>query len=606
MTILGTWGPNQKDSDWSDAAPWEFFKSEGKARKTSPVRLGDASRRIRILAVVLALAVSVFGMRLVQLQVIEAPALAMAAAESRAREVVVPGRRGDIVDVKGAPLATTVDARDITVDQTLIRDVETTATQLAPILKIDAEVLAERLAGDKRFSYVARQVTPEQWRLVRQLQIPGIFSERTTSRVYPTGQTSAGLIGFVGTDGHGLGGLEFALEDVLSGKDGVLVYEAAAGGRRIPVGTGSESNPTAGKGVMLTIDRDLQWVAQRSITKGVRGAAADYGSIVIMDPKTGGILALASAPTYDPNAIEKATQEQLNNRALIDIFEPGSTTKVVTVAAAINEGVARPSTRIKVPSSIKRGDKRFRDSTPHGGLNLTLHGVLTKSSNIGSIRAAELLGPRGLYDYLRAFGVGQPTGLSLPGESSGHLPDPASWSQTTFPTLSFGQGLSVNAVQMASIFATLANGGVRVVPRLVVGSLKDDSTVDPLPQPEPVRVVSEKTARTVLSMMEAVVSEKGTAAKAAVDGYRIAGKTGTANRIDPSCGCYQGYVASFIGVAPADDPAIVIAVTLNNPKRGYYGGDLAAPVFADVTSAALSVLEIPPSAGRPTKYALSW
>jgi cell division protein FtsI (penicillin-binding protein 3) len=357
---------------------------------------------------------------------------------------------------------------------------------------------------------------------------------------------------------------------------------------------------------MLTIDRDLQWVAQQAIGRGVRDAAADNGSIVILDPKTGAILALASAPTFYPVAIEKANQSELNNRALIDTFEPGSTTKVITVAAAINEGVARPSTRIKVPSSIKRGDKTFRDSTPHGGLNLTLHGVLTKSSNIGSIRAAELVGPRGLYDYLRAFGVGRDTGLSLPGESSGLLPDPASWSQTTFPTLAFGQGMSVNAVQMASIFGTLANGGVRVAPRLVAGVLNDDGSLDPAAQPEPVRVVTEKTARTVVSMMEAVVSEEGTAVNAKVAGYRLAGKTGTANRIDPACGCYKGYVASFIGIAPADNPSIVIAVTLNNPRNGYYGGDLAAPVFADVTASALSLLEIPPSTGRAPKYALSW
>ena len=606
MTVLGTWGSAQRDSDWGDLAPWELTAQSANRGRSRPVRLGNSSRRIRILVLVLCLAVMAFGGRLVQIQVVNAGELSAAAAESRAREVLVPGRRGDIVDAKGAPLATTVDARDITVDQTLIRDPESVALQLAPILNIEKKRLVERLAGDKRFNYVARQVTPEQWSSIRRLQIPGIFSERTTSRVYPTGSTSAGLIGFVGADGHGLGGLEFALEETLRGQDSVLVYEAAAGGRRIPTSNGPLEGSSSGQSVMLTIDRDLQWVAQQAINRGVRDAAADNGSIVILDPKTGGILALASAPTFDPNAIEKATQSELNNRALIDTFEPGSTTKVVTVAAAINEGVARPSTRIKVPSSIKRGDKRFRDSTPHGGLNLTLHGVLTKSSNIGSIRAAELVGPRGLYDYLRAFGVGRKTGLNLPGESAGVLPDPASWSQTTFPTLSFGQGMSVNAVQMASIFATLANGGVRVPPRLVSGVLNDGGSVEPIEQPEPVRVVSEKTARTVLSMMEAVVSEQGTAEKAKVDGYRIAGKTGTANRIDPSCGCYEGYVASFIGVAPADDPSLVIAVTLDNPRNGYYGGDLAAPVFADVAASSLALLQIPPSTGRTPKYALSW
>lgn len=606
MTLMGTWGRSQRDSDWGDLAPWEAQTQSGVKGQARLVRLGNSSRRIRILVAFLCIALIAFGARLVQLQVVNAGELSAAAAQSRAREVLVPGRRGDIVDAKGAPLATTVDARDITVDQTLIRDPEEAALQLAPILGVEKKKLVERLTGQQRFFYIARQVTPEQWTSIRRLQISGIFSERTTSRVYPTGSTSAGLIGFVGTEGHGLGGLEYALEETLGGQDSVVVYEAAAGGRRIPSSTNTQEKPSSGQNIMLTIDRDLQWVAQQAISRGVRNAAADNGSIVILDPKTGGILALAAAPTFDPNAIEKASQSELNNRALIDTFEPGSTTKVVTVAAAINEGVARSSTRIRIPSSIKRGDKRFRDSTPHGGLNLTLHGVLTKSSNIGSIRAAELVGARGLYDYLRAFGVGRETGLLLPGESSGALPDPASWSQTTFPTLAFGQGMSVNAVQMASMFATLANGGVRVPPRLVAGVLREDGSLEPPTQAEPVRVVTEKTARTVVSMLEAVVSEQGTAEKAKVNGYRIAGKTGTANRIDPSCGCYKGYVASFIGIAPAEDPSLVIAVTLDNPRNGYYGGDLAAPVFADVAASSLALLQIPPSTGRSPKYAVGW
>jgi cell division protein FtsI (penicillin-binding protein 3) len=542
----------------------------------------------------------------VQIQVIEAPALAAAAAESRAREVLLPGKRGDILDRNGAPLATSVDARDITVDQTLITDPEATALQLMPILQMKKKDLIKILTGTQRFAYVAREVTPEQWGSIRQLQIPGIFSERTTTRVYPTSSTAAGLIGFVGTDGHGLAGLEYALEDTLAGSDTLMVYEAAAGGRRIPIAGEQTQDPTAGQSVMLTIDRDLQWVAQQAINRGVRDAAADNGSIVVLDPKSGDILALASAPTFDPNKVTEASQDELNNRALIDIFEPGSTTKVITVAAAINEGVAKPSTQISVPSSLKRGDKRFKDSTPHGGLNLTLHGMLTKSSNIGAIKAAELVGGPNFYQYLRDFGVGSPTGLDLPGESAGVVPAPDQWSQTTFPTLAFGQGMAVNAVQMATIFGVIANGGLRVSPRLIAGQLTDGGVFEPSERPEPVRVVTQRTAKTVLGMMEAVVSEEGTAPLAQVPGYRVAGKTGTATRIDPACGCYRGYVASFIGVAPADSPALVVGVTLNNPKNGYYGGDLAAPVFADFANSALALMEVPPSSGRAPKYAMSW
>lgn len=551
---------------------------------------------------------SLFGGRLLDLQAVQAPANAARAEAGRLRTVELPAARGAITDVHGTVLATSVDARNVTADQTLVTDPAGAAAALAPLLGLDAagrQELQQRLTGTKRFTYLARQVTPQTWDQIKALQLPGIFSEPTTRRVYPAQGLAASVVGFVGREGDGRGGIELAYQKELAGLDGVLTYESGAGGRQIPTGSAAEQEPVAGSDVRLTIDRDIQWQAQHLLEARVKASNADSGTVIVMDTRTGAIKALATAPTFDPGDLRAASADDIGNRALSDIYEPGSTSKIMTAAAVLEEGALTAGSTVVVPASrngtsvgLKLGDKVFHDHADHGTERLTFTGVLAKSSNIGTIIAAKKIGKDRLYGYLKKFGIGEPTGLGFPGESKGLLTPPATWSQEQFGTVAFGQGLSLNAVQAASVFATIANNGVRVQPSLVAGTMAPDGSFAPAAVPRTTRVVSAETAATLRAMLESVVSDEGTAPMARIPGYRVAGKTGTANRVDPSCGCYRGYTASFIGFAPADAPRLVVAVTLQNPRNGHYGGRLAGPVFKDVMSFALESMKVPPT-GTP-------
>jgi len=557
---------------------------------------------------------SLVAARLLQLQGLDAPTYAAEAEAGRLRTVTLPAVRGTITDRNGVALATTVDAVNITADQTLVVDPAATARVLAPVLQMDADLLQERLTGDAKFVYVAKKVTPRTWRAVRDLEhttveggLPGIFGERTSKRVYPGGTTAANLVGFVGADGAGLGGLEYTYEDVLAGRDGTATFELSAGGRRIPSGIASERAAVPGRDLRLTIDRDIQYVAQRAVAKAVTETRAESGTVIVLDPRSGELLAVATAPTYDPNRPGDAPAADRGNRPLTEPYEPGSTGKVLTAAALLEEGVVTPRTPVVVPNRLVRADKSFKDFEDHPTLKLTYAGTIAKSSNIGTIKAAERLGSlKRLYPYLRKFGIGQPSGLGLPGESPGFLLPPRKWSATSGYTMTFGQGYSVNTVTMASAIGTIANDGVRVRPTLVAASTDAEGTVQRSPRPERTRVVSAETARTVRAMMETVTREGGTAPLASIPGYRVGGKTGTAQRYDPGCGCYAGTTMSFIGMAPVDDPGVVVAVTLQAPKSALGGGVNAAPVFRDVASFALETLRIPPSGTKREKLPLTW
>ena len=556
--------------------------------------------------VLMAMVMSVYIAKLVDIQVVNAAPLAQRAQADLLHTVDLPAVRGTIYDAQGVPLATTVEARNVTVDQTLVKNPAASAVKLAKLLAIPANDLRDRLVGTRRFVYLAKAVTPALWHRIEALGVPGVFSERTTVRVYPAGAVAANVVGFVGANGRGLGGLEYGLESELAGQDGSLTYERAAGGRQIPTGTQTGTEAVPGTSVRLTVDRDIQWMAQQSLADAVRAAGADSGTAVVMDTRTGRILALADVPTFDPNRPAETTQADRGNRALSDAYEPGSTSKVMTMAAVIESHKATAATKITVPPTLTRAGKIFHDHNPHGTLRLTLAGVLAKSSNIGTILASERIGPNALYSYLKKFGIAEPTGLQFPGENRGLLPDPAQWSGTSFPTIAFGQGLSLNAVQAASVYATIANDGVRVSPSLVSGYVNaDGSVVAPSPS-QSIRVVSAATARTVREMLESAVSNEGTAPMARIPGYRVAGKTGTAFRVDPSCSCYKGYVASFIGLAPADAPRLVVAVSLQNPRNGHFGGVLAGPVFKKIMTFALQDQRIPPTGRRSPHLRLTW
>jgi cell division protein FtsI (penicillin-binding protein 3) len=575
-------------------------------RPAGDFRPGDPARRLRVWQLCLLFVLTIVAARVVDLQAIQGPTLAAAGDKARLRTVALPAVRGQVTDVNGVPLATTVAAKNVTVDQTLVKDPATEAASLASVLGGDPSVYATRMTGQRRFVYLAKSVTPEVWAKVSALKLPGVFSEVSSTRIYPAGSVAANVVGYVSADGHGGSGLEYGYDRLLAGTAGSQSYQSSAGGTEIPTAASSGTDPVAGTSVKLTIDRDIQWMAQSAIAAQVKAAQADSGTVVVMDPRTGQIYALATVPTFDPNKAASAALADMGNRAVADVFEPGSTSKVMTMAAVIEEGKANPLTHITVPPVLVTPYKTFHDDVPHGTLRLTLNGVLARSSNIGTILASRRIGGEKLYSYLKKFGIGESTGLHFPGESKGFVPSPANWSATSFGTIAFGQGLSLTAVQAASVYATIANDGLRVAPTLVAGYTAPDGTYQAAAAPNSVRVVSPATAVQVRSMLESVVSDDGTAPKAAIAGYRVAGKTGTANRIDDNCHCYRGYTASFIGMAPADAPRLVIAVFLQNPRNGHFGGQLAAPVFKKVMSFSLEHLRIPPTGTVHPRIPVFW
>jgi cell division protein FtsI (penicillin-binding protein 3) len=556
------------------------------------VPLVSPGKRIRFVTFIFLVVMSLYMARLVELQVVRGPELAATAQNSRLQTLTLPALRGNFTDSDGIPIATTVMARNVTVDPKLITDPVGTATALSPILGIPVETIVASLTVDSRFSYVAKRITPDTWKLVAELGIPGVFSEPTTNRVYPNGNLAASVIGYVGAEGTGLGGLEFGLNEQLMGQDGKLTVERV-NGREIPASERQSIDPVNGLSVRLTLDSNLQAMLEKSLGDQVIATGAEGGVAVIMEPGTGNILAIATYPTFDPNNPFATDDNSKRNTAVTDVFEPGS----------------NPATQYTVENRLSRGGTSFKDYVDHATLRLTLAGVLAKSSNIGTILASESIGEKKLYEYLQKFGVGQSTGMNFPGESGGKLPDinnENEWSDTTFPTLAFGQGLSVNAVQATSVFATIANDGVRMLPRLIAGYSNTEGVYEPTTVDEGVRVVSPETAKTVREMLEGVVSEDGTAKNMQIPGYRVGGKTGTANRYDEASGGYSGYTSSFIGMAPAEKPALVMSVSIHNPKTSTYGSVVAGPVFKKVMTYALAHKKVPPSTTKPPKLPVNW
>jgi len=571
------------------------------------VKLRRNSQRFHAIATLSLLIFFAYGAKLVQVQAYQAPSLSLAATDNRTRTATLTAYRGEITDRNGAPLAISVEARNLTADQTKVVNPEETAKQIAQILNIDLAELSLNLIGDKRFVYLAKKITPNQWNQIKELNLPGIYSEKTTSRVYPADTLAASLIGFVGAEGFGMSGIEYAYEELLSGEDGRMEFEASAGGKQLPQGLHSQVDPVPGVGIQLTIDRDLQYVAEQALANQVDAAQAKSGTLVAIEAKTGKILALVNYPTFNANLPNESDPNTWVNRALVDSYEPGSTAKLMTVAAVVNENVAGPNTQFIIPPELKRPSKTFKDHTPHPTLQLTLTGVFAKSSNIGTILASEMLGEEKFYDYLKKFGVGEPSGLNFPGESKGRLPELKNWSNTSFPTFSFGQGYTVNAVQIASMYATVANDGKRIPPTLIEGFIQTDGSFKAAEPKEAIEVISPQSAQIVREMMETVVSDEGTAPMASISGYRVGGKTGTAQVVDPECKCYSDdVIASFIGMAPAENPEIVVAISIHHPKNGRWGGRLAGPVFKEVAQYALQDRNIAPSEGAMKKLPVEW
>ncbi len=563
---------------------------------------------MRAILVAVVFVFSLFGAQLLRVQAFDAATVQQAALTKRLQTRTTPALRGSILDSRGVVLASSSERRTVTVDQTAVPEytktvdrkrvkvgVTAAAQDLAPLLGTTPEALAPQLMGTNRYRIVARNVTPLTWRAIQDLGVPGVLSERTTERVYPANISAASVVGFVQADGTPGSGLEVMMDKPLSGTPGKEVYQQAGDGRMIPGAQQQDVPPVNGHGVTTTLDADLQWFAQNAIANKVIEAGALSGYVVVMEVSTGKLRAVASYPTFDPANVGQAAKGDLENHAFQDVYEPGSTGKVMSMSAAIEEGVVQPGTGLIVPNRLKRSDQSFKDDVEHGTLNLTVAGALAQSSNIGTMLATERVPPPTMEGYFRKFGIGQSTGVGYPGESDGLLAKAADWSGSQRYTLLFGQGYSLNAIQSAGVYQTIANKGLRVPPSLVEGTTAPDGTFTPATSPQGVRVVTEATATKVSSMLEEVIGPGGTAPKAAIPGYRVAGKTGTADRYDAAVGGYSGFTASFIGYAPADDPKFVVAVTLQRPVNGHFGGQLGAPVFKDVMTYALQGYKVPPT-----------
>ena len=559
-----------------------------------------------------------FGLRLVQVQALQANDYRSRAVNEMEKVKTLQAPRGDITDINGVPFARSVAATSIVVDQTQILNPAKVAAFVAPILNMSVSDVQTALTGKRKWNMVAENAKPATWLKLSSAidqynskfpgmspeRIIGFFPERSYIREYPSGSLIASLIGFVNHDGVGATGLESSMNSTISGKQGKYSY---ANGYKAEIpGSQSEIIPAqAGTSIRLTVDRDIQWVAAKAIADVVKSSRALSGTVIVMDPKTGQILAHATAPTFDPNDTTKVSLVAMRNPSVLDVYEPGSTGKVMTLAAAMEEKKITPETVLTIPYALKRSTKVFHDHEPHPTQRLTTAGVLAVSSNTGSIKIGEMLSNDKLYEYLTKFGIGTKTGSGLPGESRGILPKVADWSGTTAPTVAFGQGYSLTAMQATSVFATIANDGVRVSPTVIAGKSDSSGNYTPSATRESVRVISSDTAAKMRLMMESVVSSNGTAPSAAIPGYRVAGKTGTAQRIDDTCGCYRGYTASFIGFAPADNPAYVISVTIQDPKGLHWGGYLGGPVFKKVMSFVLQSKGIAPTGTTVVPFPLT-
>ncbi|MFE3826718.1 peptidoglycan D,D-transpeptidase FtsI family protein [Streptomyces sp. NPDC059092] len=605
------------------------------------IQLGSPRPRLRLVGLGLTLVMLVFVVRLLQVQAVDASAYAGKAEKSRYLSHTIAAERGQITDRSGVALATSDDAYDVTADPSMftpdfskVPDApEQAAALLAPILGADTGELVKKLKAPKsRYAVLARRQTPQVWNQIKDLKrvlaekaskrksadggvsvLAGVFQETSSKRVYPNGDLAAGILGYVNAAGRGGGGIESMLDKELAGKDGKVTY-AQSGGRRVPTATSRETPAVPGSDIELTIDRDIQWAAQQAIADQVKESKADRGYVVVQNTRTGEVLAMANAPGFDPNNLAQANSASMGNAALQDVYEPGSTAKVMSMAAVLEEEAATPGTHVVVPNRLHRGDRLFKDDIDHPTWYLTLNGVLAKSSNIGTILATGQLGKtqpeanKVLHSYLDKFGIGQPTGLGYPGETRGILAPAQDWSTSQQYTIPFGQGLSLNAMQAASVYSTIANGGVRTEPTLIRGTNGPDNRFTAAPAPRKTRVVSEKTAKTVATMLESVVSDvEGTGTKAQVPGYRIAGKTGTANRVDPKLGVYKGYTASFAGFAPSDDPQITVYCAIQNPTSGsYFGGQICGPIYKKVMEFALKTLRVEPTGSKPARLPVSF
>lgn len=627
--------PQRKRRAESAAAPEPVGRGRSaKARRTREAtevtgttgRTATFAFRHRTGGVVILLALMVAAAQLFNLQVPQAAGLRAQAAGQLKVTDVEKAVRGSIVDRNDDKLAFTVEARALTFQPAKIRKQLTEAKQKSPAApdpdkrlmeiardiagklnnKPDYQTLLKKLRGNDTFVYLARAVDPAVAGAITK-KFPEVGAERQDLRQYPGGSLAANIVGAIDWDGHGLMGLEDSMDSVLAGTDGSVTYDRGSDGVVIPGSYRNRHDAVDGSTVQLTLDDDIQFYVQQQVQQARDVSGAKNVSAVVLDAKTGEVLAMSNDNTYDPSQdIGRQADKQMGNLAVSSPFEPGSVNKIVTASSVIEYGLSNPDEVLQVPGAIDMGGVSVHDAWEHGVMPYTTTGVFGKSSNVGTLMLAQRVGPERYYDMLGKFGLGQRTMVGLPGESAGLVPPIDQWSGSTFSNLPIGQGLSMTLLQMAGMYQAIANDGVRIPPRIIKSTTAADGTRTDEPHPNGIRVVSPETARTVRGMLRAVVQrdpmgyQQGTGPAAAVEGYQIAGKTGTAQQINPACGCYYSdvYWITFAGMAPADDPRYVIGIMMDNPQRNADGsaGHSAAPLFHNIASWLLQRENVPLSA----------
>ncbi|MCW2842072.1 MAG: penicillin-binding protein 2 [Aeromicrobium sp.] len=573
-------------------------------------------RRLRFCTILVFVIFGVFGARLFQIQGLDASAYAAQAAAAGQDTRVVPAPRGAILDRNGAQLATSIDGLTITANP------EMTTADAPQVARILREQLGDRIdyfdtidklrtPGTK---YVVLAKDVPKWTAdkalaaVAKAELVGVFSEREKLRSYPGGTLAANLIGYTNAAGEGVAGLEQQYDKTLTGTDGTSTYEVSPTGERIPMADSTVTEMVPGQDVKTTIDRDLQWYADQRLADAVKESSSDWGLAITMDVKTCQIVQMSQAPTFDADTRTGMVDSNTVSRGVQHVYEPGSVMKTVTMAALADQGKVQADTPIVVPSSLTIDKFRIGDYWEHGTLKLTAAGVIALSSNLGTIVASQQMSDQTMYDYFTKFGFGQKSGVELPGESKGILANGQDWTKANHATIAFGQGVSVTAMQMVRAVGAIANAGKMCEPTVVTGTVDTEGNETPVEPSTSKRIVSKDAAATVTRMMEAVTADDGTAPMAQIEGYRVAGKTGTAWRVDPATGRYiRGQnTVSFMGFAPADNPRFLTYIVLDKPYANAGGGSTAAPVFHDVMSMALERFGVAPSGSKSPKVEQTW
>src|SRR5438094_689865 len=574
-------------------APYRAHVVKADRRAVNDTREFTASERLLIVASLLLLCIVAVLGRLGYLQLFRHGDYLAHAARQQQRTIEITPRRGSIYDRNMDPLAMSIPVDSVFAVPIEVADVQLAAQLLSRVLGIPSEVLESKLSAAQTFTWIARKVPPDKKEAVEALNLKGIYFQKENQRIYPKRDLAAHVLGFVDVDEKGLGGIEYELDNQIRGKSEKIVVMADARQRWFD---GVEAQRERGADVALTLDEQIQYIAERELAAAITKTHALAGSVVVMNPSNGEILALANWPKFNPNAANEASAEARMDRAVTALYEPGSTFKLITIAAAFDQGIVRPEEVFDCENgAVYVAGHRIRDHKPFG--LLTVSDILAQSSNVGAIKIALLLGAPKFYDYIRAFGFGQLTGVDLPGESKGLLRRLENWSAISIGSISMGQEVGVTPIQLLAAVSAIANGGLLYRPHVVAGLRRDNKALPRegvLSPVEPRRVIQPETAATLRRLMEGVILH-GTGKLAHLDGWTAAGKTGSAQKIDPSTGRYSHtqLIASFAGLAPINNPAVTILVSLDSPVGQREGGQVAAPVFKRIAEQVLPHLDVP-------------